>query len=166
VISFILEDTKQTMQKLLKEDIFDEFLCVSFELVQLFKVQVDGQVRKDFLDTDESTELSDLSHIRWRDFKSHAFDLIRGNKPPTTMKIIFSLQPAAVSSTLTRINFKEPQAVGGFIFSLHYENNQIRIITGTNYASFTLDKTAEQYFDDSMLRFFKKHGIGTLLALN
>ena len=166
MISFILEDTKQVMQKLLKEDVFDEFLCVSFELVQLFKVQVDGQVRKEFLDTDDTSGLNELHHIRWKDFKSHAFELIRGNKPPTTMKIIFSLQPASVSSIVDRIHFNDSQAIGGFIFTLHYENNQIQIITGTNYATFTLDKTAEQYFDDSMIRFFKKHGISTLLALN
>ncbi len=37
-----------------------------------------------------------------------------------------------------------------------YENKRIKVITGTNYASFTMDKQAEQYFDDSMLKFFKK----------
>jgi len=166
VISFILEDTKQVMQKLLKEEVFDEFLCVSFELVQLFKVHVDGQVRKDFLDTDDTDRLNELTHIRWKDFKAHAFNLIRGQKPPTSMKITFSLHPNAVHSTLERIRFNESQAIGGFIFTLNYEDNKIRIITGTNYASFTLDKTAEQYFDDSMLRFFKKQGISTLLALD
>ncbi len=166
VISFILDDTKQTMTKLLKETTFNDFLCISFELTQLFKISVDGQIRPDFLDSDDATDLSQRKHICWKDFQPHAFDLIRGQKAPTSMKITFALSPISVSSILTHIQFQDAQAIGGFNFTLHYEQSKIRIITGTNYANFTLDKAAEHYFDESMLRFFKKHGLPTLLALN
>lgn len=166
MISFMIEDTKDCMHKLLKENVFNDFLCVGFELISLFKVNIDGQIRHDFLSSDESEIIGDRDYICWEDLKAKAFELIKGNKTPTSMKIIFSLNKQSTASILNRISFSTPDAIGGFNFTLTYENKRMKIITGTNYSTFILDKGAEQSFDDNILKFFKKHNISTLLALD
>lgn len=166
MISFMIEDTKDCMHKLLKEDIFNDFLCVGFELNALFKVTIDGQIRREFLSSDESEIIGDRHYIHWVDLKHKAYELIKGHKTPTFMKIIFSLNRQATDTMLERIHFNTPKAIGGFSFTITYENKRMKVITGTNYSTFTLDKSAEQYFDDNILKFFKKHNIPTLLALD
>lgn len=166
MISFMIEDTKDCMHKLLKESIFSDFLCVQFELVHLYKVSVDGQLRFDSLSEEEKASYETRKYILWSDFQSTAFEMIKGQKTPTSMKIVFSLNPKAKQNLLSRVQNFDENAVTNFTFTLTYENKRIKIVTGTNYATFILDKEAERYFDDSMLKFFKKHNISTLLALD
>lgn len=166
LISFMIEDTKECMAKLLKDTIFDEFLCTSFEMVGLYKVNIDGQIRMDYLSSDEKEILGERKYIKWEDLKSNVFEMIKGHKTPTSLKIVFGLKDGAKDALLNKINFTELNAINNFIFSFVFENKRIKIITGTNYASFTLDKQAEQYFDDNMLKFFKKHDIATMLTID
>lgn len=154
------------MAKLLKDTIFDEFLCTSFEMVGLYKVNIDGQIRMEYLSSDEKEILGDRKYIKWEAIKPNVFDMIKGQKTPTSLKIVFGLKDGAKDALLNKINFTETKAINNFSFSFIYENKRIKIITGTNYAGFTLDKQAEQYFDDNMLKFFKKHGIATMLTID
>lgn len=166
MISFMIEDTKDCMQKLLKETIFNDFLCVQFELVHLYKVSVDGQLRFDALNDEEKTAYESRKYILWSEFQSTCFEMIKGHKTPTSMKIVFSLNTKAKQNLLSRLQNFDENSITNFTFTLIYENKRIKIVTGTNYATFILDKEAERYFDDSMLKFFKKHNINTLLALD
>lgn len=166
MIGFMIEDTKECMQKLLKDSIFDEFLCTQFELIGLYKVAIDGQIRMEYLSSDEKEILEDRKYIKWSDIKTIAYDMIRGHKTPSSIKIVFSLNQKATEGILSRTNFTGSKTINSFTFSLMYENKRIKVITGTNYASFTMDKQAEQYFDDSMLKFFKKHDISTMLTVD
>ena len=163
MISFMIEETKECMQKLLKEEIFDEFLCTQFEMVGLFKVNIDGQIRPEFLSSDEMEIKGDRAFVHWKDLKASIYDMIKGHKAPTTMKIVFSLGEKARLATMERAGFTSPKDINSFIFTFSYENKKIKVITGTNYANFTMDKKAEQYFDDSMLKFFKRHDIAVML---
>ncbi len=163
MISFMIEDTKECMQKLLKDQIFDEFLCTQFELIGLYKVNIDGQIRIDYLSSDETEILEDRQFVKWKNLKSSVYDMIKGHKTPTSMKIVFSLSQKAKEATLNKINYANNNDINSFIFTLTYEDKRIKIITGTNYANFTLDKQGEQYFDDSMLKFFKRHKIAAML---
>lgn len=162
----MIEDTKECMAKLLKDTIFDEFLCTSFEMIGLYKVNIDGQIRMEYLSTDGKEILGDRKYIKWIDLKTNILEMIKGHKTPTSLKIVFGLKNGAKDALLNKINFTEINAINNFSFSLVFENKRIKIITGTNYASFTLDKQAEQYFDDNMLRFFKKHDIATMLTID
>ena len=163
MISFMIEDTKDCMQKLLKANVFDEFLCTQFEMVGLFKVNIDGQIRLEYLSSDEKEILEERRFIQWKDLKNSVYDMVRGHKTPSFMKIVFSLNEKAKLATLDRISYPTPKDINSFIFTLTYENKRIKVITGTNYGNFTLDKQAEQYFDDSMLKFFKRHEIPIML---
>lgn len=162
----MIEDTKECMAKLLKDTIFDEFLCTSFEMVALYKVNIDGQLRPEYLSSDEKEIIGQRKYIKWADLKVNVFEMIKGHKTPTSLKIVFGLKDGAKDALLNKINFTETKAINNFTFSFFFENKRIKIITGTNYATFTLDKQAEQYFDDNMLKFFKKHGIATMLTID
>jgi hypothetical protein len=166
LISFMIEDTKDCMQKLLKDTVFNDFLCVQFELVHIYKVSVDGQLRFESLSEEDKATYENRKYILWNDFQSTAYEMVKGNKTPTSMKIVFSLNQKAKQNLLSRIPSIDENAITNFTFILTYESKRIKVVTGTNYATFILDKEAERYFDDSMLKFFKKHMINTLLALD
>jgi hypothetical protein len=162
----MIEDTKECMAKLLKDTIFDEFLCTSFEMVGFYKINIDGQIRMEYLSPEEKEIIGERRYIKWVDLKQNIFEMIKGRKTPTTLKVVFGLKDGAKDSLLEKINFLESNAINNFTFSFIYENKRIKIVTGTNYATFTLDKQAEQYFDDNMLKFFKKHDIATMLTVD
>jgi len=159
----MIEDTKECMHKLLKEEMFDSFLCTQFEMVGLYKVNIDGQIRPEYLTSDEKEILEEREFVQWKDVKLSVYDMIKGQRTPSSMKIVFSLGSKAMNATISKSGFSKPSDINNFIFTLSFENKRIKIITGTNYKNFTLDKQAEQYFDDTMLKFFKKHDIATML---
>lgn len=166
MISLLIEDTKDFMQKLLKDSLFDDFLCTQFELTHLYKVNIDGQLRPEFLGDEQASLLEERRFILWKDLQNIVYEMIKGNKTPTSMRIVLSLNKKSKEALLQQIHFQDAHAIASFSFIITYENKRIRIVTGTNYSTFIMDKQAEHHFDDSMVKFFKKHQITALLALD
>ena len=52
-----------------------------------------------------------------------------------------------------------PDQVGGLYLNIQYENGEMYCITGTSLQVFTMDKSLEREWDESVRQFLKKHGI-------
>lgn len=158
MIKFKVEVAKDGMVKLFKDTTFDDFLLVQFELISAFKLQLDGQTR---VESDAKTEAAEseptLPFIRWADVRDMVYYSIKGKTAPTTMKMVFSLHPTATQSIFGRLSPEEAAAIHSFSFTIHYLNKEMTVTTGTNYRQFILSKYGEQYFDESIQKFFVKN---------
>ncbi|HHX62970.1 MAG TPA: hypothetical protein GX707_20000 [Epulopiscium sp.] len=137
------------MNCLLKQNLFDTFEVREVTLHTSYKMHLDGRRNTDFYDDMESegrSECQGLSeYLSWSELKPHIFELIKGTKSPTYLKIILSTSPLKTQEI--------SEEASTFFLNITYKEGAISCITGTAYASFSLDKTPEQAWDQKMTKF-------------
>ncbi|MBQ5869695.1 MAG: hypothetical protein IIW57_01860, partial [Lachnospiraceae bacterium] len=83
-----------------------------------------------------------------------------GKRLPESFRIVFMLSPDGKEKFVeNQVPGVSPDSVGGLYLNVLYENNEMTIVTGTSMNIFTLDKTLEHEWDESVKEFLKKHDI-------
>lgn len=158
MIALRADDTKLFMNKLLKSDVFDAFYIASLDLDMRYRLSIEGSVNKDFLTDEEKDEALIPPYVTWAEVKPGILEHLKGKRQPTGLKIIFILHQEATAKILER----HPSFIGavkGFNLSVTYAQQQVKIVTGTNYVTFVPDKTMEQAYDTMMTQFLNKNDI-------
>lgn len=149
MISASVENKKQFMSMLLKDDTFDKFLVRSISLRTSVTYDIDCTLNKDWFDSEEAENLEKYSS--WADMRPIVFNLIKGKRLPGYMKIVLSAAPDAAEQI-------HKNAAALFI-NILFENNMLYITGGCSQKVFSLDKTLEQAWDETIQKFFKRCGI-------
>ncbi len=131
---------KAFMNALLKSDVFDNFELREININTFASFSINGKK------TDEET----ISYCKWEEIKPYAFEVIKGNRLPRLIKIIFSLNPESVPGV---------EGASALFLNITYENDSINCITGISMKNFTLDRSAEYTFDEYIAEFFNKNNI-------
>ena len=124
-------ETKELMQKLLKEDIFDSFLVRNLELVSFAKFEITGP-------------------IAWEILKPTIFSIIKGNKVPKNLRIVFILDEIETA--------KLHENAANFSLNMNF-NGEVFFTTGTSAKIFSLDKSIDHLWEDYITKFFKDNKI-------
>lgn len=151
MISLNITDVKKTMDELLKGNLFDEFELRTAEVHTFAKFQIQGNLNKAFLTEDEK-DLYERNFVLWKEIKSHVFNIIKGKKPPTYLKIVFS---AAIDKIPDFASFD----ISALFINLIYSQGKLSCTNGIAFENFSLDKTIEQEWDQYVRDFFKKANI-------
>jgi hypothetical protein len=139
---------------------FDEFQVSFIELNTFTKFNISCDINKKFLSSDEIEINEDRELIKWSEIKDIIYYIIKGNKTPTYMKIVFTFPKDKIADMVTKNHLKTlPNNINGLFINILYENNILKCTTGSSVNIFTLDKTLENYWDSSVKQFFKKHNI-------
>jgi hypothetical protein len=160
MISLNLPEVKAFMGKLLMNTTFDTFLLKEMELHTLTGFNITGQFNEAFFTKEELEERGDNKYILWSDVKQIAFAMIKGNKTPLSLKIIFQLPKETCEALVNSLGGRlKPEEIGGLYLNVRFEKGELRIITGTAMKTFTLDKTLEQEWDKMVKSILKEQGI-------
>lgn len=175
MVIYEIEDTKKLMNKLLRESAFDEFRLVTLEIHGLVTLSVDGLINTAFLSSDEleiqeaqinehPNLAANLSHIqqytKWGDYKPTVIKMIQGPKPPLAMKIQLASSAESAQALLDKVGDGElSRTIKSFNLNISYDQKAARIVTGTNYGQFVMNKAAENLFDQSIGKFLRKHDL-------
>ena len=117
---------------------------------------VSGQFHEKFFSKEEFEERGGEQEVLWGEIKGIAFSIIRGNKSPVSMKIVFQLPQAQANKLVEDLGGKlRLEDLGGLFINIRFEKNELHIITGTAIKTFTLDKTLEQEWDMWVKNFLK-----------
>lgn len=158
MIQLTADDTRQFMQCLLRTDAFDGFLFHEMNLDVLHHYTFDGKINTAYLDTEEKSKYEGQAYIEWHTIKPQINAILKASHTPTSMKITMSLSPKATIDVQNRLlGDMAVYPVQGFLINVQFDGTQVRIITGTNYNQFTLDKSIEKAFDLMIEKFFKRH---------
>ncbi|NLK20842.1 MAG: hypothetical protein GX308_01875 [Epulopiscium sp.] len=150
MITLNILDVKKTMNELLKGNLFNEFETRSCEIHTITKFNIDGILNKSFISIDEQ-EPYNRSYVLWEEIKPHIFNIIKGERPPTYFKVIFSAGETIIS--------KFPEDISALFINLIYNQGNFSCTSGIAVKAFTLDKSSEYQWDKYVLSFFKKAGI-------
>lgn len=155
MLALKINDVKNFMNQLLIGDIFDSFPMAEASVTTFNTFTIDGQINKEFFDTDTQNILanSDSIYSQWKEIKPFFRSIVRGKLPPLQFRIVLQLTPARVSHIL-----KDPEIttdmVHSFSLNIHYKNKVLICTTGVSLKSFTLNKKYEQLWDSLVLDFF------------
>ena len=160
MISLKIEEVKSFMAKLITSTLFDEFVLKEMEILTFTSFHVSGQFHDKFFTKEELEERGGEQAVLWGEIRGIALAMIRGNKSPISMKIVFQLPQAQTNKLVENLGGRlKPEDVGGLYLNIRFEKNELHIITGTAIKTFSLDKTLEQEWDIWVKGFLKSHGI-------
>ena len=134
------------MNKLLIEEAFDRLEVRIFEVETIVKYEIAGNINKDYILEGENRHF-----VKWKELKPYIRSIIKGDKKPKYMKMVFSLEESSV------LNLCE-NAKAMFL-NINYSNDEIIATTGTSQKIFSLTKMEDKIWEDAVLKFFYKNGI-------
>ncbi len=165
MVMFTIAEVKQFMAKLLTQNTFDDFILREMELSTFMNYSINGKLNEGFFTGEELKERGLLRYALWSEVRNIAYAMIKGNKTPLSMKIVFQLPQDRTDILIGQSGGRiKPEEVGGLYMNVRFENNELHIITGTAIKTFTLDKTLEQEWDKEVARILKEQGIVSTLA--
>lgn len=146
------------MNKLLINNTFDFFNVLDVNLSTFCSFSINGHLHKSFYTEEELDELSLSDYVGWSQIKPICFNLIKGNKTPELLKITLVLPRKNYESCIKTCGaLLFPDNISGLYLHLNYENGEITAITGTSLNIFTMDKSLDRYWDDTINTFLNKH---------
>lgn len=157
MIALQIQDVKGLMSQLLVRTLFDEFLIHEMDIDTATSLHLDGRLNKSWYSSEETEELGGREYGKWSELKPVAYQYIKGNRTPLSMRIVFQLNRPLMEKLLLESGVKDRiEDVGGLYLNLRYDSNGLYLITGTSRKTFTLDKSLEHYWDESVKQFLHK----------
>ena len=158
MIALNILDIKDFMNKLLRTEVFDHFLLQEASINGHISYLIDGHLNMNFYAKEEleELELNDLTFAPLSMVRNHGYDVIKGNRTPTSYKFVFLLSPKNPERTLAQTTSGlTPSDITAVYLNLKYQNQQLVATTGVSYSTFVLDKSFEFEWDTLIKKFFK-----------
>lgn len=144
-----------------KADYIRELFVSKYDSFYLYKARVktkldyyiNGKLNKAYFDSEQAEELPE--YIEWKDIKQTVYDYIRGKRLPIAFKIILMFNRENINRLLEMNHLPvSSEDVGALFLNVVYEHETLSVTTGTSLKIFTLDKTLEQVWDDTVKKYY------------
>ena len=154
---------KILMSQLLAGDMFDDFLLQEATINTAVGYAIDGHLNMDFFPLSERNDSDHPYEFQpWSELKPIAFNLIKGKNMPTSFRFILMLKPDKADALLKK---EYPDGdyshVRALIINIRYDGENATVTSGTSYDTFVMDKTPDQIWDRTFLRFLGRYGVET-----
>lgn len=166
MLALRITDIKGFMNQLLIGDTFDSFPISEASITTFNTFSIDGMINRDFFDTDMQNILDQNGQVYslWKEVKPFCFSIIRGKRTPLHFKIIFQITPSQLSALTGEKESTVFANISSLFLNIQYKNNLLLCTTGTFQKSFSLDKSAEQLWDQIVQNFFRARNIDSETA--
>lgn len=160
MIALKIAEVKNFMGQLLLQEIFDNFLVSEVEIQTANTFKINGRLNPSWFDETEKEQMGQKEYADWRNLKALIYQIIKGNRTPHLMKIVFQLSKENTDKIVKRAGSGFlPEDVGGLFLNIRYEKGELAVITGTSMKIFTLSKALEQEWDQNVKQFLKHYEI-------
>ncbi len=162
MLAIQIKDVKTFMSKLLSADTFDSFLLEEAQIHTFNTYTIDGHQNREFYTKEEleDPEIFPYEYSRWENMKSICFQLIKGKKVPTYMKIILHKKPEEAYTLLEEGGALEfAKLLKAFVVTIKYDAKGLLLTTGTSFTTFVMDKTPDLLWDNAFRKFLSAQGI-------
>ena len=158
MLSLQITDIREFMSQLLTGDTFDRFWLVEAQVTGGYGLTLDGRRNRDFYDTEDPKARDPF--LAWGELRHLVFAAVRGSRLPLSMKIILALPDSTASALVNRVSpAVSREDIRGIYVNILYSRGALKLTTGISYSSFSLDRSLEYLFDDSVKNMLKRHDI-------
>ena len=156
MLSVTISDHKAFTRLLFADSAFDQFLLHDANFTTGITVNVSGILNPEFFEEDKEKPAE--SCATWGEFRPFATDLIKGKRLPVSFRIVLVTSKKSTDAVVKRIGFTGCD-VSSLSVNIFYRAKSLTLTTGIAYGGFTLDKTLDRYWDDSVRKFLDGKGI-------
>lgn len=150
MIACQIKEIKSFMNILLATETFDKFLFEEGTVTTFMTTSYDGTYQKDYFDTNEE---QNIPFIQYQLIRPILFDHIKGKKTPLSFQFTLHASPTYAMKLITQNDLNiDPALVRALLFHVRFEHGTLRLITGTSFATFVMDKSLEQAWDQAFLK--------------
>lgn len=152
--SFPIENIKEFMNDLLVQEKFDSFYLFEARVKTAYDYYVNGKIHYEFFDGGDE-EKPTTEYAEWKDIKQTIFDFMKGNKLPLRFKIVLMFNRENIERLIEMNNLPMTvNDVGALFMNIIFEEGTLSVITGTSMKMFTMDKSLEQLWDDTVNKYY------------
>lgn len=153
--NYPIEDVKGFMNDLLVNEKYDSFYMFEVRLKTALDYYINGKINSEFFDSDEETDVCKEEYISWGNIKHTIFELIKGNRLPISFKMILMFNRENIVRLVEMNNLPmNPDDIRALFLNIYYENGELLVTTGTSIKVFTLDKTIDNVWDDTVGKYY------------
>lgn len=157
-----ITNLKKFMSCLLIGDSFDSFWLSEASITMGNTFTIDGTLCPEFFPQEarEILERDHRTHALWKEMKPFCYSIIRGRQTPLQFRFVFRLSYGKTQQALANSGIPiDPEQVNGLFLNIQYSAGQLTCTTGTSVGTFTLDKSLDRLWDQTVLRFLDKQDI-------
>ncbi len=157
MLAFHMVDQKDFTEKLFLKNTFHGFSFTEASFTTFLTHTIDGLLQKDFFD---SSQRPQRTYCFWEEVQPQCYTIIKGKRTPLHFKIVFQVSPSYVEYLLEQWGLSiRPEDVFGLYLNCQYDGKNITCTTGTSLKIFTLDKTLDHLWDQTVENFFRQNAI-------
>ena len=167
-----ISDIRITMSMLLLKDAFDAFLLKEAEVLTYARLLINGRRNKNWYAGETDSDITDRSIIdsetggftelvRWKEVKGIFFEYIKGRKTPYLFRVSLKADDNIAGIFLKDSGFYDMymQEKPELHLQLRYENGALCVVTGIYNSNFTLDKSLENAWGESVARWLRQNNV-------
>lgn len=96
--------------------------------------------------------------IKWGQIRSLCYNIVKGKRLPVRFRIIFMTPPEKVAGFLASHDLTNysPSEINALFMNVYYEGGKLTCTTGVSMKSFSMDKSIERAWDESVVKFISR----------
>ncbi len=143
---------------LFSDDSFDRFLLHEASFETRFTAIFEGKKNAAYFSEEEKEKELAEPNVRWSEIRPAAFKLLQGKKLPVSFKVVLLTAPGVTKTVVEKSGFLGCP-VSSLSVSAVYREQRLLLRTGVSYGGFSMDRSLEKYWDDSVQKFLTDHDI-------
>lgn len=160
MVALKIEDAKAFTNGLFVGNLFDAFLLREAEITTYNRFTIDGRISRGYYSEEERAEKGLEDYSFWSTIRPICFSLVKGKRLPESFRLVFQLDREKTAAFInSRVAGIQPEQVNGLYINVHFENKELKCVSGTSLKIFTLDKILENEWDEWVKRFLKENKV-------
>lgn len=153
--SFQITDVKKFMSAMLLHDTFDGFTLSEATVKTAVSFVIDGKINPDFYDNESS--LPEEPFVQYGQVRGFFYEIIKGKRTPVYFKFVFHAPGELIEKLLSESDTGfTPKDINSLTLTATFKDGALTVLTGTNLATFSLDKTIDQAWDRYVAGFLEQ----------
>lgn len=150
---FSIDEKTEYLKELFEKEKYDSFYLYEVRVKTKLDYYVNGRLNREYFDTEEQADLPE--YVEWKDIKQIVYSYIKGKRLPIGFKIILMFNRENISRLLEMNNLPvKTEDVRALFMNVVYEHEALSVTTGTSLKIFTMDKTLEHVWDDTVKKYY------------
>ena len=150
---FSIDEKTEYLKELFEKEKYDSFYLYEARVKTKLDYYVNGRLNREYFDTEEQADLPE--YVEWKDIKQIVYSYIKGKRLPIGFKIILMFNRENISRLLEMNNLPvKTEDVSALFMNVVYEHEVLSVTTGTSLKIFTMDKTLEHVWDDTVKKYY------------
>lgn len=152
---FEIEDAGRFMSELLTKEKYDSFYLFELRLKTKLDYYINGSINKEFFEGEAAENMPSGEYECWANIKTMVYELIKGDKLPLGFKIILMFNRENITRLVEMNNLPINESdISALFLNVSYEKETLTVTTGTSIKIFTLDKTVDNVWDETVEKYY------------